>query len=214
MANEYNANRCLLDDSLLESQVSPVTNARKPYLSVSQEAVEKPENGDKVPLQAAVITIKGMTCHSCVNNIQDTMRSRPGIHSCKVSLYNAEGIFTFFPLQSFIFLVLSLGIVVFDPSIWSGASVAESIDDMGFEAKLEHSYNGLLLFSSISRDEAAELSNTYRRKTTVSIKGMVCKACVNNIQDTTMKRPGVFSVVVSLEMEEGTLSGNNSVNFL
>ncbi|KAK6021452.1 heavy metal-associated domain protein, partial [Ostertagia ostertagi] len=117
-----------------------------------------------------------MTCHACVNNIQDTMRTRPGIHSCKVSLDDAEGV------------------VVFDPILWTGMSVAESIDDMGFEAKLKYTREG---------DEISVAANSAPRKAIISIKGMVCHACVNNIQDTTSKRDGVLSVVVSLEDEKG-----------
>ncbi|KAJ1352217.1 Heavy-metal-associated domain [Parelaphostrongylus tenuis] len=182
MTSGYEGNRCLLDDSLLESRVSSASNTSiPPYPSISQESNGKLEEGDgKTPLEAAVISIRGMTCHSCVNTIQDAMRSRPGIRSCTVSLEKAEGT------------------VVFDPSIWNGTSVAESIDDLGFEAKFKHS-------NKVSENEVPVMSSTYRKRATISIKGMVCKACVDNIQDTTMKRPGVLSVIVSLEKEEGTI---------
>ncbi|KIH43200.1 heavy metal-associated domain protein, partial [Ancylostoma duodenale] len=69
----------------------------------------------------------GMTCHACVNNIQDTMRARPGIQSCTVSLEKAEGV------------------VGFNPSLWTAAKVAEAIDDMGFEAKSKKIHYSLAL---------------------------------------------------------------------
>uniref|UniRef100_A0A1I7XTP9 Glutathione-dependent dehydroascorbate reductase n=1 Tax=Heterorhabditis bacteriophora TaxID=37862 RepID=A0A1I7XTP9_HETBA len=66
----------------------------------------------------AIVSIKGMTCHACVNNIQDNIRSKPGVISIEVILDQEKGN------------------VVFDSSICSGEALAEAIDDMGFEAKL------------------------------------------------------------------------------
>ncbi|WKX99389.1 hypothetical protein Q1695_014348 [Nippostrongylus brasiliensis] len=124
-----------------------------------------------------------MTCHSCVNSIQDQIRSMPGIHSCKVSLENAEGV------------------VEYDPAIWTGTSVAESIDDMGFEAKLKNTREG----------STASASKPTRKKAVVSIKGMVCHACVDNIQEALKKRDGVISAEVFLDKEEGEFVFDPSV---
>ncbi|KAK5984641.1 Copper transporting ATPase, partial [Trichostrongylus colubriformis] len=184
MTNEYGADRCLLDDSLLAPRSSATTRKRDSSPSPSHSSIGKSSNETKGPLQTAVISIKGMTCHACVNNIQDTMRSRPGIHLCKVSLDDAEGV------------------VVFDPSLWTGMSVAESIDDMGFEAKLKYTQEG---------DHISIGTSPTRRKASISIKGMVCHACVNNIQDTVSKRDGIFSVVVSLEEEKGDVVFDPSI---
>ncbi|VDN29378.1 unnamed protein product [Cylicostephanus goldi] len=112
------------------------------------------------------------------------MNARPGIQSCTVSLEAAEGV------------------VVFDPSLWTAEEVAESVDDMGFEAKVK----------SIPKDVKVPLhANSAQRKAVVSIKGMVCHACVNNIQDTVSQRPGIHSVVVSLEKEEGVFTYDPTV---
>ncbi|KIH42896.1 heavy metal-associated domain protein [Ancylostoma duodenale] len=59
-----------------------------------------------------------MVCHACVNNIQDTVSQRPGVHSVVVSLEKEEGVF------------------IFDPSVLSDDQVVDAVDDMGFEAKL------------------------------------------------------------------------------
>ncbi|XGW15707.1 hypothetical protein V3C99_001281 [Haemonchus contortus] len=180
MTEEYSADRCLLDDSLLPSRSSATLRTRgdsSPSPSPSRSSTGKANDEMKGAPQTAVISIKGMTCHACVNNIQDNMKNRPGIRSCKVSLEDAEGV------------------VVFDPSFWTGTSVAESIDDMGFEAKLKYT----------------RAANSVPKQATISIKGMVCHACVNNIQDTVSKRNGVSSVVVSLEEEKGRIVFDPSV---
>lgn len=66
----------------------------------------------------AVVSIEGMTCQSCVKNIEETMGSKPGIVSVKVSLKDKRGV------------------VEYDPAIWTADAVATAIDDMGYEAKL------------------------------------------------------------------------------
>jgi Cu+-exporting ATPase len=39
-----------------------------------------------------VISIVGMTCNSCVRNIENNIKDKPGIKSIKVSLENENGI--------------------------------------------------------------------------------------------------------------------------
>lgn len=43
--------------------------------------------------KVAVIDVQGMTCHSCVNNIQDNLSSKDGVKSIVVSLKDCEGSF-------------------------------------------------------------------------------------------------------------------------
>lgn len=37
-------------------------------------------------MAGASVSIEGMTCMSCVNNIQSTVGGKPGIHTIKVSI--------------------------------------------------------------------------------------------------------------------------------
>lgn len=39
----------------------------------------------------AVVDVQGMTCQSCVNNIQDNLRGKDGLYQVIVSLENKEG---------------------------------------------------------------------------------------------------------------------------
>ncbi|KAK6743822.1 hypothetical protein RB195_010865 [Necator americanus] len=179
MTNEYRDDLRLLDLSTLSPRPPATSNARLPTPRQGSNAGSSVFPKDQ--LQTVVISIKGMTCHACVNNIQDTIKSRPGIHSCTVSLESEQGV------------------VVFNPSLWTAAKVAEAIDDMGFESEVKNEEKGCLQQSGS------------RRRVVISIKGMVCHACVNNIQDTISQQPGVYSVVVSLEREEGVIYFDSSV---
>lgn len=67
----------------------------------------------------SVIGIEGMTCQSCVRNIEGVVGGLSGVESVKVDLANKQGT------------------VVHNPMLITGAQLAERIDDMGFEAKLK-----------------------------------------------------------------------------
>ncbi|XP_048522016.1 copper-transporting ATPase 1 isoform X2 [Dendroctonus ponderosae] len=64
------------------------------------------------------INIMGMTCQSCVNSIQDTIRKKSGILNIKVSLPE------------------NLALVTYDPKLTDPQEICDWIDDMGFEASL------------------------------------------------------------------------------
>ena len=64
------------------------------------------------------ISVKGMTCQSCVRTIEQGMSKQPGVHAVKVSLKNEEAA------------------IVYDPSLTDPGTLREAIDDMGFDASL------------------------------------------------------------------------------
>ena len=64
------------------------------------------------------ISVKGMTCHSCVKTIEQGMLNQPGVKAVEVSLKNEEAVIQYNPLLT-------------DPG-----TLREAIDDMGFEASL------------------------------------------------------------------------------
>ena len=66
----------------------------------------------------SVISIEGMTCQSCVRNIEGVVGGLSGVQSVKVDL---DG---------------KLGTVIHNPNLIPGAQIADRIDDMGFEARL------------------------------------------------------------------------------
>ncbi|VDK67763.1 unnamed protein product, partial [Anisakis simplex] len=117
-----------------------------------------------------------MTCHSCVNNIQDNIRSKDGIKSIVVSLQNCEAT------------------VEFNASKLNGESVAEMIGDMGYDTKLKFVKDNLV---------SAESDNPKYREAIIDIQGMTCHSCVNNIQDNMSSKDGIQSIVVSLKDCEG-----------
>ncbi|CAD5110922.1 DgyrCDS281 [Dimorphilus gyrociliatus] len=119
--------------------------------------------------QTTVIDIEGMTCNSCVKNIENTISNAKGILNIKVSLENKEGIFTF------------------DPELTHPEAVADAIDDMGFDASVNVKKS---LLQSDNQDNKASC--------TINIEGMTCNSCVKHIEGTMSGELGVKLINVSL----------------
>ena len=74
-------------------------------------------------IQTSRLQIKGMTCQSCVNNIEKTIGDLKGVHSIIVNLATEEGT------------------VIHDVDFINGGQLAERVDDMGFECVLHGENN-------------------------------------------------------------------------
>ncbi|KAK7500531.1 hypothetical protein BaRGS_00008106 [Batillaria attramentaria] len=144
-------------------------------------------------VRECVISIKGMTCASCVRNIESNMQSKPGVKSIRVSL--AE----------------NSGIVTYDPKVLTAAKVAEMIDDMGFDAAVTREEEGL------SDDEFAQIASRSNsssdgpRTCEISIHGMTCNSCVKNIESNIKDKPGIKEIKVSLADSNGLVTFDPSV---
>ncbi|XP_033744011.1 copper-transporting ATPase 1-like isoform X2 [Pecten maximus] len=119
------------------------------------------------------IVIKGMTCNSCVKNIEGNIAVKPGIVSIKVLLDK------------------EIGLVEFDPGMTSADKVADMIDDMGFDAKV-------LKVEDDDGGVGADIATTI-----INIRGMTCNSCVKTIEETLSKNSAVKTIKVSLADQTG-----------
>lgn len=126
-------------------------------------------------LTEAVVAIEGMTCMSCVRNIEGKISQCQGVHKISVSLER------------------KLGFVKYDPDKISPEAIVMAIDDMGFEAHLKQREK--------STKQDAGVTMTCR----IGIEGMTCQSCVRNIESTVSGMPGVKSIRVSLEKKEAVI---------
>lgn len=122
-----------------------------------------------------VIGIDGMTCTSCVRNIEDTISQRRGVIQIQVSLKD------------------NLGRVRYDPDKILPDEIVLAIDDMGFEASLKE--HGVQKHSDISNICSA----------IIAVEGMTCHSCVRHIEGTISGVTGVKSIQVSLEKKQAVV---------
>ena len=193
------------------------------------------------------ISVKGMTCHSCVKTIEQGMLNQAGVLYVKVSLQNEEAE------------------IHYNPLLIDGEALREAIDDMGFEASLSMAQSpsatkneletvlmnvkGMTCNSCVQSIEknvsqldgvqavtVSLAANTAKicfspdkvtieklreviedtgfdtqlfsdntctgnkdvRAIKISVEGMTCMSCVQTIEGTMSKKPGVRSIKVSL----------------
>ncbi|KFV59357.1 Copper-transporting ATPase 2, partial [Gavia stellata] len=152
-------------------------------------------------LREAVVKLRveGMTCQSCVTNIEGKIRKLHGVVKIKVSLGNQEAIIAYYPyiiqpddLKSHI---SNLG---YDCTIKSKpAPLKLGVLDLG---RLQNA-NPKETPASPESDRVdplvAEMSGT--ATVDIQIEGMHCKSCVRNIEGNISDLPGIQSIKVSLE---------------
>ncbi|NXI08663.1 ATP7B ATPase, partial [Irena cyanogastra] len=147
----------------------------------------------------AKLRVEGMTCQSCVTNIEGKIRKLHGVAKIKVSLDNQEAI------------------IAYHPYIIQPDDLKRHISDLGYDCTIKSKSAPLKLGTldlqrlqnanpretpaSLESDEldplVTEMGST--ATVTVQIEGMHCKSCVRNIEGNISDLPGVESIKVSLE---------------
>uniref|UniRef100_A0A8C0B1W3 Copper-transporting ATPase 2 n=1 Tax=Buteo japonicus TaxID=224669 RepID=A0A8C0B1W3_9AVES len=152
-------------------------------------------------LREAVVKLRveGMTCQSCVTNIEGKIRKLHGVAKIKVSLDNQEAIIAYYPyiiqpddLKSHI---SNLG---YDCTIKSkSAPLKLGVFDLGRLQSANPRETPASLESDGVDPPVTKMSGT--ATVTVRIEGMHCKSCVRNIEGNISDLPGIQSIKVSLE---------------
>ena len=125
-----------------------------------------------------LLTVTGMTCSSCVKLIETTVRQMEGINSIKVSLSQSEAF------------------IEYQPAVTTPENLCTVIYDMGFDASIKVVLNNT---------GSCNNSSTLTDQVILSVIGMVCMSCVNNIETNIGKMAGVKSVNVSLDHNTATV---------
>ncbi|NXL71002.1 ATP7B ATPase, partial [Leptocoma aspasia] len=147
----------------------------------------------------AKLRVEGMTCQSCVTNIEGKIRKLHGVAKIKVSLDNQEAI------------------IVYHPYIIQPDDLKRHISDLGYDCTIKSKSAPLKLGAldlqrlqnanpretpASLRSDGLDLLVTEMGSTatvTVQIEGMHCKSCVRNIEGNISDLPGLKSIKVSLE---------------
>lgn len=133
------------------------------------------------------LPINGMTCQSCVRNIEGNIRTKPGVVAIKVNLQEKAGY------------------IDYDPHITDPKQIASEIDDMGFDCE----------YIPDEDDEIAariiEINKSKLLSTRISIDGMRCQSCVKNIEGNIGAQPGIKQIKVNLEEKMATVEYDSEV---
>ncbi|XP_051172178.1 copper-transporting ATPase 1 isoform X3 [Leptopilina boulardi] len=128
------------------------------------------------------IFIEGMSCQSCVKNIEGTIGNRPGVINIKVNLDD------------------KIGNVTYKISEITSKELIDAISDMGFDAFLSREDK------NFNNDTSSKCNISNCR---IHIDGMTCNSCVNSITGVILEKSGVKTIQVSLDEKEAKVSYNN-----
>lgn len=133
-------------------------------------------------LSTVKIRINGMSCQSCVNNIERTIGAREGVNHIKVLLDEKTGY------------------VDYNPRETSASELVEAINDMGFEASFNE--------PEMARPHNESNSLDSQSRCIIHIDGMTCQSCVKNITEMISQKPGIKEINVSLSEKEAKVCYN------
>ena len=146
-------------------------------------------------LSAVLLSVEGMTCHSCVKLIESTLGSEPGVAAVNVSLGRKEAI------------------VQYSESQTSTDVISTVIYDMGFDVEkiMDLAAKPQTAVAVMMPSNQPSVAVETPSVVTLSVEGMMCMSCVNNIQTNVGAVVGVETVHVSLEGHTATITYRPSV---
>lgn len=146
-----------------------------------------------------LISVIGMTCQSCVNTIEGSLKEMPGVIHSSISLSD------------------NTALVTFNPNAVTPKQISDAIYSMGFDVNIksvdgkedtdlkqnnfeEGSGDRVKLSPARSRSpQNGSISpSTEISRCTLEVRGMTCASCVAAIEKHCAKLNGVHSIVIAL----------------
>ncbi|KAI9349397.1 hypothetical protein BD770DRAFT_394999 [Pilaira anomala] len=174
--------------SLLENTATISFNSQ---LTTYSELVETIEScGFDVPTSLSLeLSVKGMTCQSCVKAIESACLLLDGLDTIQVNLN------------------LATATVQYQPALVSVKKIIETIEDCGFDVSLasEENQKEKAVIVEISKEPITTTTTTTTIQSQFRIHGMTCASCVNSIERGLLATQGIIATQVSLLAESATI---------
>lgn len=166
---------------------------------------EKPTKMTKnsnAPITAHMATttlrVGGMTCGSCTSSVEAAFEKVDGVGNVTVSL------------------IMERAVIQHDPIKISAATIADMIEDRGFEAEILSSdtlqstpdESDMELFASGDEEEEEAINMA---TTTLSVGGMTCGACTSAVEGAFKNIAGIKSFSISLLSERAILEHDSKM---
>lgn len=171
--------RDIIEDRGFDAEVLSTDRPDSPLFDAADE--EAQETGTST----TTIHVGGMTCGACTSAVEGAFKDVAGVKNFSISLLSERAV------------------IEHDPSIISPETLAETIEDTGFDAEI--------LETKAADPPLAKPKN--RRKgdqpklmtTTVAVEGMTCGACTSAVEGGFKDVPGVMQFNISLLAERAVI---------
>ncbi|KAF1988504.1 heavy metal translocatin [Aulographum hederae CBS 113979] len=145
---------------------------------------EVPESGSQ--LSTTTLAVGGMTCGACTSAIEGAFKNVTGVKSISISLLSERAV------------------VEHDAGIISPEKVAETIEDVGFEASVVDTKSpSEQTTSKKGRRQKSKQQKTMT--TTIAIEGMTCGACTSAVEGGLKDEDGMIQFNISLLAERAVI---------
>jgi len=138
------------------------------------------------------MSIKGMTCESCVRTIEKSLYAKAGVKYAKVSLADQSAV------------------VSYDETEISPDQIVDVVNDAGFIAALLDT-DEVILTRRASNDSKKMREMSSQSMLKCRVQGMTCESCVRSIESAMMNVSGVHSIKVSLSEESADIVYDSSI---
>ncbi|XP_072170821.1 copper-transporting ATPase 1-like [Diadema setosum] len=144
------------------------------------------DNADHQHL-CGILSITGMTCGSCVQSIEGKIGELEGVRKISVSLAQSQAV------------------VLFNARVITLERITEEVNGMGFQAAVLLSDETM---PGLNRKTSSEQDTDI---VAIRIEGMTCNSCVKSIEGHVGTLPGVRTIQVSLDRQEGVITYDSSL---
>ncbi|KAK4626788.1 Copper-transporting ATPase 1 [Fulvia fulva] len=180
--------RDMIDDRGFDAEViasdmpePPIFDASEDDALLDDDEVEILGSG----MSMTTIHVGGMTCGACTSAVEGAFKNVAGVKTFNISLLSERAV------------------IEHDASIISPETLAETIEDTGFDAEIVETKVA----------EPATAKRKQRRKsvskklmtTTVAIEGMTCGACTSSVEGGFKDIPGLVQLNISLLAERAVV---------
>ena len=126
-------------------------------------------------VSTTTLSVGGMTCGACTSAVEGAFKDVQGIKSFSISLLSERAV------------------IEHDPTIIAAEKLAETIEDVGFDAKVLETGAATPAKKSSRRQKKRKTLTT-----TVGVEGMTCGACTSAIESGFKDVEGVYQFNISL----------------
>ncbi|KAI7905119.1 E1-E2 ATPase-domain-containing protein [Cokeromyces recurvatus] len=158
--------------------------------------------GFDIPVTTIILPVLGMTCHSCVKTITNSLNTLNGILYVEVSLEKEEAT------------------IVYDHNILDIPNIVETIEDCGFDVIIntkqeasnkdncKNTTKGLIdnMDEALSLERVEDNEDTSTMTIQLEVRGMTCASCVASIERACKAHKGISHVSVALLAERATVT--------